>query len=210
MLWTIVLLFTTCYVTARPNFVFILTDDQDLLLNGMVCMYTFICYVDRWMAVSQVPMNKTRVLVGNGGATFQNAVSLRAGNLLWLRFDHFNGLDRSLLVKHLVIEGIHNSWLHCFTNSLELGTRVSLSHREHIRLTWKRSRGFVKQYNQELCISLTTFWSCELFCIILGWHTSFCTNVFIVPICALWQSTAPGSHLLCRCHIFHLPLVLGT
>ena len=25
---------------------------------------------------------------------------------------------------------IHNSWLYCFTNPLELGTRVSLSHRQ--------------------------------------------------------------------------------
>ena len=33
-----------------------------------------------------------------------------------------------------VIEDIHNSWLYCFTNPLELGTQV-------------------KQYNQELCIS---------------------------------------------------------
>ena len=43
------------------------------------------------------------------------------------RIDPFNGLDRSLLVKHLVIEDIHNSWFYCFTNPLELGTRVSLS-----------------------------------------------------------------------------------
>ena len=35
----------------------------------------------------------------------------------------FNGLDWSLLVKHLVIKDIHNSWLYCFTNPLELGTR---------------------------------------------------------------------------------------
>lgn len=30
------LIFLLLYVTADPNFVFILTDDQDLLLNGMV------------------------------------------------------------------------------------------------------------------------------------------------------------------------------
>ena len=41
----------------------------------------------------------------------------------------FNGLDWSLLVKHLEFEDIHNSWLYCFTN------------------------GLVEQYNQELCIS---------------------------------------------------------
>ena len=28
------------------------------------------------------------------------------------------------------IEDIRNCWLHCFTNPLELGTRVSLSHRQ--------------------------------------------------------------------------------
>ena len=26
------------------------------------------------------------------------------------------------------LEDVHNSWLYCFTNPLELGTRVSLSH----------------------------------------------------------------------------------
>ena len=39
----------------------------------------------------------------------------------------FNGLDWSFLVNHLEFEDIHNSWLYCFTNPLELGTRVSLS-----------------------------------------------------------------------------------
>ena len=38
----------------------------------------------------------------------------------------FNGLNWSLLVKHLEFEDMHNSWLYCFTNPLELGTRVSL------------------------------------------------------------------------------------
>ena len=28
------------------------------------------------------------------------------------------------------IESIHSSWLYCFTDPLELGTRVSLSHRQ--------------------------------------------------------------------------------
>ena len=41
--------------------------------------------------------------------------------------NHFNGLDRSLLVKHLVIEDIYNSWLYCITNPFELWTCVSLS-----------------------------------------------------------------------------------
>ena len=36
----------------------------------------------------------------------------------------FNGLDWSLLVKHLEFEDVHNSWLYCFINPVELGTRV--------------------------------------------------------------------------------------
>ena len=48
---------------------------------------------------------------------------------------HFNGLDWSLLVKHLVIKDIHNSWLYCFTSPLELGIRVSLSHHQPYVLT---------------------------------------------------------------------------
>ena len=61
-----------------------------------------------------------------------------------------------MVTRHLIIEDIHNSWLYCFTNPLELGTRVSLSHRQpymsiHTRVP--SSRGLVKQYNQELCIS---------------------------------------------------------
>ena len=42
----------------------------------------------------------------------------------------FNGLDWSLLVKNLDFEDMHNPWLYCFTNPLEIGTRVSLSHRQ--------------------------------------------------------------------------------
>ena len=38
-----------------------------------------------------------------------------------------NGLDRSLLVKHLEFEDMHNSWLYCFTYPLE-----------HIRLTMRK------------------------------------------------------------------------
>ena len=68
-------------------------------------------------------------------------------------------------MKHLVIKDIHNSWLYCFTNPLELGIRVSLSHRQSYEHThgWRCEsetcvpswRGFVKQYNQELCIFST-------------------------------------------------------
>lgn len=60
-------------ITCAPNFVVVLTDDQDLLLNGLV-----------WRTTSkksllnqtnlQVPMNKTLQLLANNGATFQNAV----------------------------------------------------------------------------------------------------------------------------------------
>ena len=50
--------------------------------------------------------------------------------------NYFNGLDWSLLVKHLVIEDVRNSWLYCFTDPLELGTRVSVSHRQpYVSLT---------------------------------------------------------------------------
>ena len=58
-----------------------------------------------------------------------------------------------LSIHFLKIKDIHNSWLYCFTNPLELGTRVSLSHRQlnvlihihththvliHIRLTMRK------------------------------------------------------------------------
>ena len=35
-----------------------------------------------------------------------------------------------ILIKINCNEDIHNSWLYCFTNILELGTCVSLSHRQ--------------------------------------------------------------------------------
>ena len=54
--------------------------------------------------------------------------------------NQFNGLDWSLLVKHLVIKDIHNSWLYCVPSS----------------------RGLVKQYNQELCISLISYKNTEV------------------------------------------------
>ena len=40
------------------------------------------------------------------------------------RLDYY-GLNTSYEMKD-----IHNSWLYCFTNPPELGTRVSLSHRQ--------------------------------------------------------------------------------
>ena len=37
------------------------------------------------------------------------------------------------------LEDIHNSWLYCFTNCLELGTRVSLSHRQlYVTMTMRK------------------------------------------------------------------------
>ena len=52
-------------------------------------------------------------------------------------------------------EDIHNSWLYCFTNPLELGTRHRQPYDDvkakHVFVP--NSRGLVKQYNQELCIS---------------------------------------------------------
>ena len=52
-----------------------------------------------------------------------------------------------ILITKKNIKDIHNSWLYCFTNPLELGTRVSLSHRQP---------NVFNTYNQELCISLIT------------------------------------------------------
>ena len=40
---------------------------------------------------------------------------------------YFNGLDWSLLVKHLDYEDIHNSWLYCFTNPLEIAKAKHVS-----------------------------------------------------------------------------------
>ena len=44
----------------------------------------------------------------------------------WLKYS----LYLIVMYKNKVIKDIHNSWLYCFTNPLELGTRVSLSHRQ--------------------------------------------------------------------------------
>ena len=35
--------------------------------------------------------------------------------------------SRAISQLYLLVKDIHNSWLYCFTNPLELGTRVSLS-----------------------------------------------------------------------------------
>ncbi|KRT82940.1 hypothetical protein AMK59_3827 [Oryctes borbonicus] len=59
MMWIIVLFLSTfntvLYVNGRPNFIVILTDDQDVLLGSMT------------------PMNRTLELIGKHGATFPNA-----------------------------------------------------------------------------------------------------------------------------------------
>ena len=73
--------------------------------------------------------------------------------ILLIKSEHvyqFNGLDWSLLVKHLVIEDIHNSWLYCFTNPLELGTRVSLpNHQPYVCLC----------LSEKSCLLLKLFWN---------------------------------------------------
>ena len=66
--------------------------------------------------------------------------------------ERFNGLNWSLLVKHLVIEDVHNSWLSCFTNPLEFGTRVSLSHRIQEDLWNNITKSCVYLQNQELLL----------------------------------------------------------
>ena len=75
----------------------------------------------------------------------------------------FNGLDWSLLVKHLVIKDIHAECAECvntFGWRCESETRVP------------SSRGLVKQYNQELCISLITFMY-NLNDDVFSWNISF-------------------------------------
>ena len=51
-------------------------------------------------------------------------------------FDHFIGVDCSLLVKHLVIEDMHNFWLHRFTNLFELGTEWCVSSTTYFDQMW--------------------------------------------------------------------------
>ena len=46
--------------------------------------------------------------------------------LFFFSVNIFSSLKRRLILKVYT----NNSWLHCFTNPLELGTRVSLSHRQ--------------------------------------------------------------------------------
>lgn len=45
--------------TSKPNFVIIMTDDQDVVLNGLL------------------PMKKTQELLSQEGVTFANAVNVR-------------------------------------------------------------------------------------------------------------------------------------
>ena len=79
-------------------------------------------------------------------------------------FKLFSGFPfRTLEFKMVIlIEDIHNSWLYCFTNPLELRDMCSAftssavcvdAKAKHVSLN---SRGFMKQYNQELCISSIT------------------------------------------------------
>ena len=57
-----------------------------------------------------------------------------------------------LFIMIVFFEDIHNSWLYCFTNPLELGTTDDA----FVSSAVCGSRGLVKQYNQELCISSIT------------------------------------------------------
>ena len=78
------------------------------------------------------------------------------------QINRFNGLDRSLLVKHLVIKDVHNSWLYCFTNTVELGTRVSLSH----------CQPYVSTHNlNQIKSSKEPKWVCfKFFCSLIGYN----------------------------------------
>lgn len=55
-------------VSANSNFILILTDDQDVVLNGLN------------------PMENVQKLLANEGAVFTNAVSLCRMNQFWSRF----------------------------------------------------------------------------------------------------------------------------
>ena len=57
-----------------------------------------------------------------------------------------------------VIKDIHNSWLYCFTNPLELGTRVSLSHRQP-NVSF---RNIVERYKVNIVINVRNFSKIEL------------------------------------------------
>ena len=47
---------------------------------------------------------------------------------------------------HTFHEDIHNSWLYCFTNPLEIGARVSLSHRQPNVLTLSIKNSSISSY----------------------------------------------------------------
>jgi len=66
--------------------------------------------------------------------------------LLRILENQFNGLDWSFLVKHLEFEGIHNSWLYCFTNPLERFRTYTYGWRCESETRVPSSRGLVKQH----------------------------------------------------------------
>lgn len=83
-----------------PNFIVVLTDDQDVVLNGMVCY----CYVHSIRVISflfrltfffylnlspQTPMQRTQKLLASKGASFINAVSSTDRYLFGSRWIHF-------------------------------------------------------------------------------------------------------------------------
>lgn len=62
-------------VVSSPNIVLILTDDQDLLLDGLVRKKIITYYEYKARFSSQMPMKKTQELLVNQGKMFVNAVS---------------------------------------------------------------------------------------------------------------------------------------
>ena len=88
------------------------------------------------LAIKATRFSTTSQCVMKSGS-YTKTVPVQLSSWTIWNFIQFNGLDWSLLVKHLDYEDIHNSWLYCFTNPLEIGTRVSLSYRQPWRI-WEK------------------------------------------------------------------------
>ena len=86
---------------------------------------------------------------------------------VWNKFVHDSG--------HVLIEDRHNSWLYCFTNPFKLGIRCESETRV------PSLKGFVKQYNQDLCMSskYTIFWNhCLL--VFQKWNKFVCDGGYVL------------------------------